>query len=398
VALIDTEAQKRGTSIYLQDRVIPMLPEVLSNDLCSLRENETKMTLSVVWTFGKDGRIKNTWMGRTVIRSNRRFTYEEVDEILSGKKSDEFKDRLQTLFSIAKKLNVKRIGEGSLTLEQEEIRFLYDEYTHEYTPTKNVLTESHMLIEEFMLLANKSVAEFLAKKKYTFPYRIHELPEKEKVETLRMVLAPLGFKIGKKIDTQTLSRLVKDPKLREYGGFIQSLVLRTLAKAKYSINNKGHFALAFKLYTHFTSPIRRYPDLISHRVLIDALANKKTKLPPHQMEKILIQATDCERIAQDAERYSLKIVQIQYMKGLVGTTVPAIVTGVTEHGIFLAHTQSGTEGLIHVSRLDHSFKLFPTRFEAVSKKLGMKIHIGMKVKVKVAKVNVERKLVDYELA
>lgn len=395
-SMLDIEAQRRGTSIYLQNRVIPMLPEVLSNDLCSLRPNEDRFTISVVWQFDTQGKIKNTWMGKSIIHSKKRFTYEEVDQILE-KKEGVFKDELQKLLKIAEKLNEKRISEGSLVLEQEEITFLYDEFSRSYTPTKSVFTKSHMLIEEFMLLANKTVAEFLTKKKYIFPYRIHELPEKEKVQTLRMVLEPLGFKIGKKIDTRTLSELTKHPKLKTYGAFIQSLVLRTLAKARYSIKNKGHFALAFKLYTHFTSPIRRYPDIISHRALANALLGKADYANEAEMEKIMIHATQAERQAQDAERFSLRIVQTEYMKSFIGEKRQAIVTGITTHGIFASDVLSGTDGLIHEQNLDKSFKLFPNRFEAVSKKLKIKIHIGMQITVLVSRVDLDKKLINYEL-
>lgn len=412
---LDNEARERGTSVYLVDRTIPMLPEALSNDLCSLVPNKDRLTMAAVFVLNDNAEVQSEWFGRTIIHSKKRFAYEEA-EISITKNTAPLHKELATLNSLAKKLNKERLAKGALVIEQDEIKFVLDS---KGTPTKVMKKErgdSNKLIEEFMLLANRSVAEIFTKNKkgkelaQTMIYRIHEPPSVEKMADLAFFLKSLGHKVtlkGGLIPTQEINAI-----LLKLGGkgneslmkdTVSRAVVRSMAKAVYSTKNIGHYGLAFKYYTVFTSPIRRYPDIIVHRLLMELLTGDKTT--KHGEDNIKIYeglsrtASEQEKRASDAERSSIKYKQVEYMSTRIGKKFDGVISGITEWGMYVEEIETKCEGMIRVRDMADDFYTFDEKkLELLGQKNKKKFRFGDKVKIEVKGVDLERKTIDYILA
>lgn len=395
---LDEEAYKRGTSIYLVGTVIPMLPEHLSNNLCSLKEGVDRLTMSTVFTLSKDGVIKNVWYGESVIHSKKRFTYENAQKILDAGHGV-FHKELFFINSYAKKLLKARIASGSLMLEDTEVKFILNAHGHPIDVVKKVRQDTNKMIEEWMLLANKTIAHLYRDNKESgvFCFRIHDKPDKEKLIQFLTMLMHKKIKVSKAPSSKELNELLSRLKNTPQYEFFNRILTRTLAKAIYSTKNKGHYGLAFKEYTHFTSPIRRYPDLMVHRMVKNTVSGEKIHLKETKdYEHKLQYLSEMERQATDAERLSIKHKQVLYMKDRVGQIFKGIVTGITEKGIYVSEEKSKSEGMVSLWSMDKDYFYNEKTLEYTSKKLGP-IHIGSEVRIKVQKVNTEKKFIDYIL-
>jgi len=410
---LDEEARERGTSVYLVDRTIPMLPEILSNDLCSLLPNKDRLTMSAVFVMDKNAEVKSEWFGKTVIHSKKRFTYEEAEESIK-KSGTPFHKDLVILNSIAKKLTKERFKGGAISLDQEEVKFVLDEKGAPVKVIKKIRGDSNRLIEEFMLLANKKVAEFIGGKiksasdkhggreENVSIFRVHDLPTKEKMADLAFFLKSLGHKVTLAngiIPTEEINRLLQNLSGRDEADTVHRAVIKSMAKAVYSTKNIGHFGLAFKYYTHFTSPIRRYPDIVVHRLLQDSLAKRKIgkeKLAAY--EKIARIASDQEKRASDAERASVKYKQAEYMQSRIGQKFKGIISGITEWGLYVEEAETKCEGLVRVRDLEDDFYIFnEKKLELMGQKRHKRYRLGDRVSIKVKGVDLERKNIDYVL-
>lgn len=411
-SVLDKEAAKRGTSIYLVDRTIPMLPEVLSNDLCSLNPGEDKLTFSAIFNFsgesavpGKKASVTKAWFGRTVIHSDKRFTYEEAQEILD-KKSGIFSDELGVLNTIAKNLEKEREEKGAISFERDEVKFVLDKNSKPLGVYRKKTMDTNKLVENFMLLANHKVAEFISEKdenvEKTFVYRVHDVPDKDRITELSNFIKSLGYELrvdGRGPSSKDISELLKKIKGKKEQGVVETATLRTMAKAVYSTKNIGHFGLSLAYYTHFTSPIRRYPDVMVHRLLERYLQGEK--IPPKELsqyEAMSRYASEMEQLASDAERASIKYKQVEYMSDKVGDTYSGTISGVTEWGIYIEEEETKCEGMAPLRNMrDDFYTLDEKNYRLVGERTGKKYSLGDKVKIKVVKADLERRSIDYQI-
>lgn len=398
---LDQEAQKRTTSVYLVDRTIPMLPEALSNGLCSLRQDEEKLAFSAVFEIEpKDGTVVTSWFGRTVINSNKRFTYEEAQEILDNKSGLYF-DELSEFNRLAKLYSQKRYNNGALNFETDEVKFILNEEGMPVSVKVKEHIDTHSLIEEFMLLANNGVAQFMEDYQF-FVYRIHDKPETERMEKLQAFLKLLGYTTELKdgiIPVQRLQEILKDAEGKAEYGTLQTVIVRSMQKAIYTTNNIGHFGLAFDSYSHFTSPIRRYPDVLAHRLVAEKLAGSDPDKDQAWYEKMCHHSSEQESRAVTAERNSIKVKQVEYMKTKDPETIfDGVVTGAGKFGVFVAEQESLSEGMIRLPDLGDDHWEYVEQSGIVRGKNTQKtFKIGDHIHMKIKRVDTEKHLIDYVL-
>ena len=408
---IDREAYERGTSVYLVDRTIPMLPEKLCNDVCSLRQDEEKLCFSVVMEMDAKGKVHKTWMGKTVIRSNRRMAYEEAQAIIDSGVSDgtDVAEAILALHGIATVLRNQRYKSGAINFESQEVKFILDENAH---PTGVYIKESkeaNWLIEEFMLLANKTVAEYIGKpgktgkpgtSAKTFVYRVHDEPNPEKLNTFVEFVSKLGFsmKVGsRKALAESYNNLFRDIAGRGEENMIDTIAIRTMSKAYYSTENIGHYGLAFPYYTHFTSPIRRYPDLMVHR-LLERYLEGGASVNADEYEDYCRHCSVMEKKAADAERTSVKYKQAEFLADKLGQVFPALISGVSKWGIYAEIEGNKCEGMIPIGSLkDDYYMLDEDNYQVIGRRYGRTYKLGYPVNIRVKKVDMLKKQIDFEL-
>lgn len=403
---IDKEAVKRATSVYLVDRTIPMLPERLCNFICSLRPDEEKLAYSVIFNMDENAVVKDYRIRHTVIKSNRRFTYEEAQQIIETGEGD-YKEEILELNKLAQILRQRRLENGAINFDRCEVKFEIDEKGKPLSVYFKVSKEANKLIEEFMLLANRTVAEHIGKvpknkKPKVFPYRIHDLPDPDKLDNLSQFIARFGYKIrtgGSKMEvSKSINRLLNDVEGKKEQNLVETVSLRAMQKAKYSIYNIGHYGLAFDYYTHFTSPIRRYPDLMVHRLLTRYLAGGRTA-QADKYESLCEHSSAMEQTAASAERASVKYKQVEFMSERIGNVYDAVISGVTEWGLYAEINENKCEGMIPMRDLDDDFYEFDEKnYCLIGRRSHRKFSLGDPVKIKVARANLEKKQLDFTLA
>jgi ribonuclease R len=396
---LDDEAFKRATSVYLVDRCVPMLPERLSNGICSLKPHEDRLAFSVIFTLDGDGTILNTWQGKTVIHSDRRYAYEEAQEIIEGTDGD-YSTEIRLLDTLARKIRKKRIKEGSIEMGGIEVKFkLASDDKKPIGVYFKEQKESNKLIEEFMLLANKAVAKTLSEASWANVYRVHDTPNMEKLNALVGVCKTFGYDIEIYDDSteikKSLNSLLKEIKDTPEENMIETLVTRCMSKATYTIKNIGHYGLGFTHYSHFTSPIRRYPDLITHRILLDFL-DKKTQGNPGKIEEQAKWCSARELVAAKAQRDSIKYKQAEYLLDKIGKVFDGIVSGVTDWGMYVELIESKCEGMVRYQSLEGKWSADTTNYTITSES-GDKIRLGDPLKVVVKSVDLERKQIDFTI-
>ena len=403
-SILDKEAINRATSVYLVDRVVPMLPERLSNNICSLRPNEDKLCFSAVFHIDKDAKISKQWFGRTIINSNKRFTYQEAQDIIESKTGD-LADEILQLDTIAKKLREKRFKKGSIAFDKVEMKFKLDEDGKPLGVYFKESKDANKLIEEFMLLANKKVAEFIGKtpkekKPKTFVYRIHDLPNQEKLFDFSSFIERFGYRMNLSSPqniSNSINSLLENVKGKPEQNVVETLAIRSMAKAEYSTENIGHYGLSFDYYTHFTSPIRRYPDVMVHRLLF-AYLNKENSKSQEKYEELCEISSKQERMAAKAERASVKYKQVEFMQDKVGEEFEGVISGVSEWGIYIELDEYKTEGMVRIKDITNDHYYFDEKnYCLIGDLYKRKYQLGDKVKIIVVKANLEKKHLDFLL-
>lgn len=405
--LIDKEAQERGTSIYLVDRVIPMLPEVLSNDLCSLRPNEDRLAFSAIFEIDADAHIHAEWYGQTIIHSDKRYAYEDAQADIDNQTGD-YIEALNTLMSISRVLRRKRTANGAIAFDQPEVKFELDDKGKPIAVHAKVRVETMLMIEDFMLLANKKVAEHIYRlckdngRDVAFVYRIHDVPDPEKIEELALFIHALGYEFETdrgQVKAKNINKLLKEIEGTPEETLIKTATIRSMAKAIYSTKNIGHFGLAFKYYTHFTSPIRRYPDLMAHRLLRRHLDGSPIGAKEMQRyERLSIQSSEREMYAVKAERDSIKYKQVEFMRDKVGQEFDGVITGVTDWGIYVEEKQSKAEGMIRLASLSSDYYTHEaSKYRVKGDRTGKTYALGDEVRVKLTRADLEERQLDFEI-
>ncbi len=404
--IINNEAEKRATSIYLVDRTIPMLPERLSNALCSLRPNEEKLCYSVIFEMDDDANIYHYNIVHTVIESDRRFTYEEAQEIIETRKGD-LSTEVLILNDLAKILRKRRFTDGAIAFERTEVRFEIDEKGKPLSVYFKEAKESNKLIEEFMLLANRTVAMHIGMQKEkkskpkTFVYRVHDVPDPDKLTNLSQFISRFGYKLkttGKNTEVSSaINRLLDQVQGKKEQNLIETIAIRSMAKAIYTTINAGHYGLAFDYYTHFTSPIRRYPDMMVHR-LLDRYAEGGRSANQEKYEELCKHSSDMEQVAASAERASIKYKQVEFMSDKIGKIYDGVISGIQEWGIYVELTENKCEGMIPIRDLDDDYYSFDEKnYQLVGRRFHRTYQLGEEVVVRIAKTNLEKKQLDFEL-
>jgi ribonuclease R len=399
---LDKEAYLRSTSVYLVDRVLPMLPERLSNELCSLRPNEDKYTFSAVFKFDKKDNLIGRWFGKTIIHSDRRFAYEEAQEVIENKEGDMTKEILD-MARIARKMRKQRFKEGAIAFESEEVRFKLDEDGVPIDVYIKERKEANLLIEDYMLLANKEVAIYVNKKEkpeIPYIYRIHDLPNPDKVAEF----ARFAFELGVHLKTDTPEQiaksyndLAKKAQTEEALKMLQPLAIRTMAKAEYATDNIGHYGLGFDFYTHFTSPIRRYSDVLAHRILYQVLENKNYRFNKETLDTQCRHISLMERKANDAERESIKYKQTEFMEKHVGSAFEGVISGIIDRGIFVELKESHCEGMVSFDTMYEAFEITDGRLKAVGLRTGKVYKMGDTVRVVITNADLQKRQIDMRM-
>ena len=404
-SIVEEEAYERATSVYLVDRVVPMIPEKLSNLVCSLRPNEEKLCYSIVFELDENADVLDQWIGRTVINSDHRFDYEEAQAIIEGGEGP-FKEELLLLDNLAKKIRARRFKNGAISFDRVEVKFNIDEKGKPLGVFFKEMKDSNQLIEEFMLLANKRVAEFIGqvakgKKAKTFVYRIHDKPDPEKLAKFSNFIQRFGYSINTtshKNITTSINELLDEIQGKKEQNVIETLAVRSMAKAVYSTKNVGHYGLSFPFYTHFTSPIRRYPDMMVHRMLTSYINGDESK-NKGKYEEMCKHASEMERRAAEAERASIKYKQVEFMKDHIGEEFDGIISGVTEWGFYVELNDSKCEGLVHIRELDDDYYFFDEDNYAIIGKRSKKAYqLGDPVRISIVRADLQKKQLDYTLA